>query len=263
MVNNASVTLRDALDGLAAVLFPAPCRICEGMLVTASPIPICADCLDRLQPLTGPMCQRCGRPFVSPVAAEAARPLCHACRRDIYAFDGARSFATYSDVMHGAITLLKYEEVTRLGKWFAARLEEVLVREVGQLEVDVVVAVPLHALRQRERGYNQAELIARPLARRLGLPINPLLVRTRPRPDKLLLSRSERWKAVRGAYEIGRGKRVDKRRILLVDDVFTTGATLDACARALRQAGARGVFGLTVARVLPNWLPPKTLGGNQ
>lgn len=214
-------------------------------------------------PLSGPACQRCGRPFVSAQAAEAARPLCQLCRRGIYAFDLARSFAAYNDEMHGAITLLKYERMTRLGKWFAARLEEVVAHERNGFDADAVVPVPLYPLRQRERGYNQAELIARPLASRLGLPLELLLVRTKPRPEKLLLSRSERWRSVRGAYEINPRKRVDKRRILLVDDVFTTGATLDACSRALRQSGAAGVWGLTVARVLPNWSPPETAGPNQ
>lgn len=255
--------LRDALDGLAAVLFPAPCRICEATLVTATPIPICAGCLDRMEPLGGPACEQCGRPFVSGLAAEAAHPLCHACRRGIYAFDVARSYARYNDAMHGAIMLLKYERVTRLAKWFAARLEEVVGRERTAFAADVVVPVPLYPLRQRERGYNQAELIARPLARHLGMPLEALLKRMKPRPDKLLLSRSERWKAVRGAYEIQDRKRVDKARILLVDDVFTTGATLDACARALRGGGASEVFGLTVARVLPNWSPPGEPEENQ
>jgi ComF family protein len=115
-----------------------------------------------------------------------------------------------------------------------------------------VVPVPLHAARFRERGYNQAELIARPLARLLRLPFRSyLLVRTKPRPDKLKLTIRERWRTVRGAYSTRARARVDKLRVLLVDDVFTTGATLDACSRALRKAGALRVAGLTVARVLP------------
>jgi predicted amidophosphoribosyltransferase len=110
----------------------------------------------------------------------------------------------------------------------------------------------LHPARFRERGHNQAELIARPLARHLRLPCRSyLLVRTRPRPDKLSLTLRERWRSVRGAYAIREGTRVDKRRILLVDDVMTTGATLDACSRALRRAGASSVAALTVARALP------------
>ena len=111
--------------------------------------------------------------------------------------------------------------------------------------------VPLHRQRYRERGYNQADLIARPLAKRLKLPYRAvLLMRTRPRPDKHILSLEERWESVRGAFATRPGSQVDKLRVLLVDDVMTTGATLDACARALREAGAKSVIGLTVARAV-------------
>ena len=119
--------------------------------------------------------------------------------------------------------------------------------------------MPLHATRLRERGFNQAELIARPLAKRLGLPLRSyLLVRTRPRPEKLKLTRQERWRTVRGAYAMRSEAKIDKLRVLLVDDVFTTGATLDACARALRKAGAGRIVAVTVARVTPEWLPAAT-----
>ncbi len=188
------------------------------------------------------------------MAATARRPLCHACRQAVYAFDLARSYGAYHGPMVQAITLLKYHAVTPLGGWFAARLAELAARQPEGFAADVVVPVPLHVSRLRERGYNQAELIARPLAKRLHLPFRSyLLVRTRPRPDKLKLSRQERWRTVRGAYAIREGNRVDKLRVLLVDDVFTSGATLDACARALRGAGAASVLGLTVARVVPQW----------
>jgi ComF family protein len=156
--------------------------------------------------------------------------------------------------MAEAIILLKYHAVTPLGGWFAARLAELVTRWPEGFAADVVVPVPLHPTRMRERGHNQAELIARPLARRMHLPLRSyLLVRTKPRPEKLKLTSRERWRSVRGAYAIRAGTRVDKLRVLLVDDVFTTGATLDACARALRQAGAASVVGLTVARVVPGW----------
>jgi competence protein ComFC len=250
------VIWRETLDALFSVLFPAPCRLCGGMLLTASPIPICVSCLDSFEKLSGPSCRHCGRPFISAVAAQMQIPLCQLCRRGVYAFNLARSFAGYNGAMARAITLLKYEAVTRLGSWFAARLSELVAREPEIIPADVVVPVPLHPLRLRERGYNQAELIARPLAKLLRLPLGSyLLVRTRPRPDKHKLTRRERWQTVRGAYATRPRTQVDKLRILLVDDVFTTGATLDACSRALRSAGASRVVGLTVARVLPNWSP--------
>jgi ComF family protein len=248
--------LRSAFDALASLLFPAPCRICGDVLASASLLPICENCLASLPPLRGPCCTLCGRPFASEVATDAATPLCFACRRGVYAFDHARSYGNYNDEMARAISLLKYEKVTRLGNWFAARLEERVRAEPEIFAADVVVPVPLHPLRRRERGYNQAELIARPLARKLGLPLRAyLLVRTKPRPPRLLLSRRERWESVRGAYEMRRGAQVDNLRVLLIDDVCTTGATLDSCARALKQAGAKSVAGLTVARVVTGGVP--------
>jgi competence protein ComFC len=249
--------LREALDALAFVVFPAPCRICATTLDTASRIPICTSCIAALKPLTGPQCQKCGRPIVSLQVSGGAQVLCHACRREVYDFDFARSYGAYDDAMVRAVLLLKYEGVLPLGGWFAARLAETVRAHGEEFAADVVVPVPLHPARLRERGHNQAELIARPLARRLGLPLRGyLLVRTKPRPDKLHLTRRERWETVRGAYEVYERARVDKLRVLLVDDVMTTGATLDACSRALRQAGASHVAALTVARVMSNWAKP-------
>jgi ComF family protein len=274
--------LRTAIDALSAVLFPAPCRICATTLLTASRIPICDLCLASFEPIQAPMCECCGRPFPTVVTAtatgtesvrqfslaatdgttaaaagvEVAKPLCRLCRGGNYAFDRARSYGLYNDALHHAILLLKYEEVTRLGDWFAARLAEIVAREGEALRADVIVPLPLHPDRQRERGYNQAELIARPLARRLYLKQGAyLLMRTKPRPARLVLSRKEHWESVRGAYATRKGLRVDKLRVLLLDDVLTTGATLDSCARALKQAGAAAVLGLTVARVVPGWSP--------
>lgn len=249
--------LRAALDALSSVLFPAPCRICQAPLIAASSIPICLECLASFERLSGPACRCCGRPFISIVAAQAQEPLCHACRRGVYAFELARSHAVYNDPMMKAITLMKYEQVTRLGHWFAAQLAERVTENAEAFRADVV----LHPLRQRERGYNQAELIARPLAKRLGLPLRTyLLVRTKPRPARHRLTRHERWQTVRGAFATRSGTQVDKLRVLLVDDVFTTGATLDSCSRTLQQAGAAGVMGLTVARVVPNWTPAREIG---
>ena len=243
------------------MLFPAPCRVCGETLLTASRIPICRDCLDSLGPLPELICRKCGRPFVSPLAGLVAHPQCRLCRKGTYAFDLARSYGAYDLPMVRAILLLKYSCVTPLGKWFAGRLAEVAAREPEAFAADVVVPIPLHRTRLRERGYNQAELIAQPLARRLGLPCrSELLARTKPRPDKLRLTRHERWETVRGAYAIREGAQVDNLRVLLVDDVFTSGATLDACARALRRAGATKVLGLTVARVVPDAAFTNTAG---
>ena len=178
--------------------------------------------------------------------------LCHGCRRGLYDFDFARSYGAYSPAMARAVVLLKYQQVTPLAGWFAQRLLPVVRENATQFAADVVVPVPLHPLRRKERGYNQAELIARSLAKQLNLPCRPyLLVRTQPRPEKLRLTVRERWHSVRNAFDIRGGSQVDKLRVLLLDDVLTTGATLDACSRALREAGAAHVAAITVARAMP------------
>ncbi|HEX9761187.1 MAG TPA: double zinc ribbon domain-containing protein, partial [Candidatus Acidoferrales bacterium] len=186
--------VRAAADAVASLLFPAPCRICETLLDAASRIPICRACLEAMGPLPGPVCDRCGRPFPSLMTAESGPRQCLACRRGLYDFDLARSYADYNHTMARAVMLLKYSAVEPLAGWFADRLGELISLEPRLMEVDMVVPVPLDAARLRERGYNQAERIARPLARRLGLPLKPvLLLRKRPRPAKLKLTRRERW----------------------------------------------------------------------
>ena len=252
--------LAEAGDAIVSVLFPAGCRLCERQLLRASRVPICEQCLASFTALSGRVCQICGSPpetsFVAipgpseaTGAPEADQPVCAACRVRTYRFDQARSYAAYDGALVRAIVMLKFERIEPLGTWFADRLAEVARREAQTLAVDIVVPVPLHRERERERGYNQAALIAKPLAKRLGLPHRAvLLMRTRPRPDKQVLSLAERWESVRGAFATRPGSQVDKLRVLLVDDVVTTGATLDACAKALRGAGAKSVIGLTVAR---------------
>jgi ComF family protein len=201
-------------------------------------------------------CEVCGRPLAAFAGKEEETLLCPACRDKTYAFDRARSLAVYEGALVQAILLLKFEQIEPLGSWFAERLAELVNGEGSKLSVDVVVPVPLHRERERERGYNQAALLSRPLARRLRLPHKAvLLMRTRARPDKRILTLEERWESVRGAFATRPGSQVDNLRVLLVDDVLTTGATLDACARALCEAGAKSVIGLTVARAVRNPLP--------
>jgi ComF family protein len=250
-------------DAVAGVVFPGECRICGGLLATASRVPLCEACLAAFEPLGPRICTVCGSPLEWHEWPEAAGRLmregervCRACAERRYGFDRARSFAHYRRGLAQAILLMKFERIDPLAEWFAARLAELARREHFAEGVDVVVPVPLHRERQRERGFNQADLIARGVARRLRLPYRPvLLVRTKPRPNKYVLSLEERWASVRGAFATRAGSQVDKQSVLLVDDVMTTGATLDACARALHDAGAKRVIGLTVARAVRDALP--------
>ena len=252
----ARAWLTAAGDSLVSVIFPAGCRICDGLLSDSRRVPICRECLSSFERIPSAICEICGRPLPGLTGEEAQRRLCPACVDKTYAFDRARSFAIYEGLLVNAILLLKFEQMEPLGAWFAERLAELVQTQPGKLAADVVVPVPLHRDREKERGYNQAALLSKPLAKRLGLPHKAvLLMRTRARPDKRILSLEERWESVRGAFATRPGSQVDNLRVLLVDDVLTTGATLDACSRALREAGAKSVIGLTVARAVRNPLP--------
>ena len=243
-------------DAVVSVFFPAGCRICERLLTSASRVPLCEECLASFERVPNIICEVCGRPLPGLAQKEGEQLLCPACQNRTYAFDRARSFAVYKDAVVRAILLLKFEQIEPLGAWFAEQLAEVVRAERERLAGDVVVPVPLHRERERERGYNQATLLSKPLARKLQLPHQAvLLMRTRARPEKQVLTLEERWQSVRGAFATRPGIQVDNLRVLLVDDVLTTGATLDACARALREAGAKSVIGLTVARAVRNPLP--------
>jgi ComF family protein len=248
--------LGEISDAVVSVFFPSGCRICERLLTSASRVPLCEECLASFERVSGIVCEICGRPLPGLARKDEEPLLCPACQDRTYAFERARSFAQYQDALVRAILLLKFEQIEPLGAWFAERLAELVKAEGEAMAGDVVVPVPLHRQRERERGYNQAALLSKPLARRLRLPHKAvLLMRTRARPDKQVLSLEERWESVRGAFATRPGSEVDNLRVLLVDDVLTTGATLDACARALREAGAKSVKGLTVARAIRNPLP--------
>jgi len=249
-----------ASDAIVSVFYPAGCQLCDQLLTSASRVPICEQCLASFPALPNGVCEICGSPVAAPFSGDVGQPPepeassavargCLACQGRTYAFEQVRSYAAYDGALIRAIVMLKFERIEPLAEWFAKQLATVAKRE--GLTADVVVPVPLHRQRERERGYNQADLVARPLARRLGLPYRAvLLVRTKPRPDKHILSLSERWESVRGAFATRSGSQVDNLRVLLIDDVMTTGATLDACAKALRRAGAKSVMGLTVAHAV-------------
>jgi competence protein ComFC len=241
--------LKDVSATFASVCFPAGCRLCDELLTDARRVPICDRCLSQFAPILPGYCEICGLPATFDPEFPKETPYCADCQQHRFGFDLARSYGYYEGTLSRAVVLLKHEQIEPLGRWFATQLAEVVRGQNEGMVTDVIVPVPLHRQRSRERGFNQVDLVGRPLAKLLRLPYRPvLLMRAKPRPEKHLLRSEERWEAVRGAFAMCEGGRVDNLRILLLDDVMTTGATLDACSRALRGAGAKSVLGLTIAR---------------
>lgn len=188
------------------------------------------------------MCRRCG------MELESARRSC-GCRGRLHALSRLRSAVAYEGPIELAVRRFKYEGWRRLAGPLALLLAERLV--VEGLAAHSVLAVPLHEARLRQRGFNQAELLARELRRRLaiGMPPGGELVRMRATPPQVGHDRLWRLENVRGAFE-WHGHDLGGRSLLLVDDVATTGATLEACATALRACGSGPVIGVSVARVI-------------
>jgi ComF family protein len=202
----------------------------------------CDDCLAKLRPVEALTCAVCG--------GEAIRGYTHPRCQTKYALDRLISIYQYEGAIKKAIAWLKYKNVTGLAKVLA----DLMVEEVGPLAEDfagmIVIPVPLHWRRSWKRGFNQAELLARPFAKDLGIEVRDnLLRRTRYTKPQIELKHSERQKNVSGAFTVPETKRSEVKGcdFLLLDDVCTTGATLNACANALKRSGARRVWGLTLA----------------
>lgn len=230
--------------GLAGLLFPSRCVGCgaRGGL-------LCQPCVDKAPRVMPPICLKCGRPLVheGPRSSLPGRRLCGSCEEIPLRMEGVRSAYLLTGVMRRAVHDFKYRGVFSLAPVLGHLLAE-HIRE-NPTAADVVVPVPLHKRRLKERGYDQAALLAECLAREASLVLREdWLVRVRPTvPQVRTTSAEERRKNVVGAFVAG--KRVEGvRSVLLIDDVCTTGATLEACALALKEAGVERVRGLTLAR---------------
>ncbi len=197
--------------------------------------------------LAWPWCPRCGLPFRSPVAlAHSPGHHCAACRERLPYFDVARAATAYDGVAATALQLFKYQRKRALARPLAALLDPLLP---AWGDVDGVAPVPLHAERLREREFNQALALAQAVCRTRRWPLWwDLLERTRATPAQVGLDAVERRRNVAKAFAVRRPERVDGKRVLLLDDVLTTGSTVNECARTLKRAGAASVAVLTIAR---------------
>lgn len=222
------------LDALADLFYPRWCAGCEGRARDV----LCRACCEALPMLGEPVCERCGAPTAF------STPVCEGCKGVDYHFDAARSALRYDGVGKALVRALKYRGDRAPVRRVMAPLMAGAAAGGGY---SAVVPVPLHPSRLRRRGFNQADLIARALGGRLGVPVSYKLEVVQRTRDQVHLSGVERRENVRGAFR-PRGSLLG--RVLLVDDVFTTGATSSACARALKEAGAAEVHALTLCRTL-------------
>lgn len=226
------------------VLYPRRCLACQRWMPSGEPGFLCAECYQSIEFITNP-CQRCGNE-AGPYPKEPAN--CPACRKAKLHFTSARAPGAYSTPLKELVHALKYARERAAVPALAEILLEALKGSPPAEFAQVVVPVPLHRLRLRERTFNQSALIAKVIARKLELPFAHALVRTRATPSQTELSTTARRENVKGAFAVRRPRAVKGRQVLLVDDVLTTGATASECAKALIEAGAARVYVGAVAR---------------
>jgi competence protein ComFC len=209
-------------------------------------VPVCRACLAKPEPLAAEYyCIQCRAPFLSrfPLDDEGR---CALCRRGVRGFDAAYSFGFYEDELRKLIHLFKYGRIQTLSEPLGRLLARALPREQ---HFDVIVPMPLHWYKRWQRGFNQAELLAREIGRRTHTPVWNALRRVRNTTSQAGLTSAKRRANVSGAFQAKRRSTLHGSRVLLIDDVITTGATAASCARALKRGGASQVTLLTLARV--------------
>lgn len=245
------------LQGIFTAIFPSDCRLCCAPLTNISRLPVCKSCLREMTPISSATCEICGE-GLSGLNFSPPVKVCPACQSARPHFDQAAAYGAYDGKLRELIHLLKYEQVEPAATTLGQMLAEAIHKLDLTSEPILVIPVPLHRSKRRQRRFNQAELIARSALKKFALPnaelATDLLERTRATVSQIGLTRPQRAENIRGAFRVKHLSRVEGRQVLLVDDVLTTGTTANECARVLLKAGAETVWVATVARTLKETL---------
>ena len=226
-------------DRVLDFIYPARCPVCDDVL-PAGMHGICAGCHTYIQYIREPRCMRCGKPL------EEDEEFCGDCRDNSRSFEAGRALFVYDGIMQESMARFKYSSRREYGAVYAEELYRHYGSWVKQTGAGMLVPVPVHPARYRRRGYNQAEIFANELSRLSGIPVdNRLLMRVKNTRPQKELDDKERVHNLNNAFQI-MGDSVKYRRVLLTDDIYTTGTTIDECAGALKAGGVSNVYFLTV-----------------
>ena len=236
--------LRRATDAALSLLFPPHCAMCRA--ATLARRHLCAPCLEKAAKIEAPFCRQCSQPFDGAIDGAFT---CSNCADRRFHFDCAVSRYRSTGLVRELVHRFKYDRClylrSPLAEWLAETLED---ERILAHPFDWIVPVPLHAARMREREFNQADVLAQLIAERHGERVLHALKRIRYTTTQTRLDREERRQNLRNAFRVRHSRRVSGSHLILVDDVFTTGSTVDECARVLKESGAASVRVITVAR---------------
>jgi ComF family protein len=240
--------LKKILTGLVDLVFPPRCISCDQPLTGGQGRDFCVACYDRISFVRSPICLKCGIPFKS---EEQKDHLCGDCLTSNTSFSAARCVGRYEETLLHCIHQFKYNEHLGAGKILGRLMAEYEYPTFTVADYTLVMPIPLHPKRLRQRGFNQALILARIIAKQHQRPVDFMALKrqiyTEPQVN---LGRNEREKNIRGAFKVADAGRIDGEKILLVDDVYTTGSTVNECAKVLMKAGAKDVGVLTLARAI-------------
>jgi len=235
------------LKPLIDLVFPPLCHCCKAYIPNAGRVLLCNDCMDTASIIESPFCTVCGIPFITEKGFDHP---CGRCTVTPPSFDSASAPFIYEGVVRDLIHRLKYDGRIRCRRPLALMTAERLAGFVKNSDSDLIIPVPLHVRRIRQRGFNQAILIGEILSKEWQLPMERrLLKRIRWTEPQINLAASERAANVKGAFALDNPAKIKGRRVILIDDVLTTGSTVSECSKVLKRAGAAAVIVATVARV--------------
>ena len=244
------MNLKRLLNDISAIIFPPQCLACAEIINSPANLAFCGSCREKIRFITGSHCPVCGIPFLS---SPASSHICGNCLENKLYYTQARAVANFETIIMEAIHRFKYGRSISTGNALGSFMADFSFPDFDFAEYSLLIPVPLHVKRLRERGFNQSLLLADKLGKKHKLPVSfSLLKRHKFTLTQTGLNKTEREENIKGAFVVTDKKKVSDENIILVDDVYTTGATINECAKTLLKTGAQKVAVLTLARVIHN-----------
>jgi ComF family protein len=244
------LSLKQLLNDISDIIFPLQCLACAEIINSPANPAFCGPCREKIKFLTGSLCPGCGIPFWS---SPASSHICGNCLENKPYFTQARAVANFETIIMEAIHRFKYGRSISVGNALGFFMADFSFPDFDFAQYSLLIPVPLHIKRLRERGFNQSLLLADKLGKKHNLPVSfSLLKRQKFILTQTGLNKTEREKNIKGAFVVTDKKKVSNENIILVDDVYTTGATINECAKTLIKTGAQKVAAITLARVIHN-----------